>query len=45
MTVFVFCVNLLVAAFILVFIVEIFTLLLGSLGAVLKVWKRRHGNA
>ncbi len=44
MAIFVFCMNLLVAGFILTFAVEISTLLLGSIGVALEAWKRRAGN-
>lgn len=44
MAIFVFCVNLLVAGFILTFIVEISTLLIGSIGVAVEAWKRRKGN-
>lgn len=42
MAIFVFCMNLLVAAFVLVFAVEISTLLIGSVGVVLEAWNNAH---
>lgn len=45
MAIFVFCVNLLVAGFALVFAVEISTLVIGSLGVAVEAWKRRTDNA
>ena len=44
MAIFVLCMNLLVAAFILTFVAEFVTLLMGSLVYALEYWKRRHGN-
>lgn len=44
MAIFVFCMNLIVAAFILVFAVEISMLVIGSLGVAVEAWKRRRGN-
>lgn len=44
MTIFVFCVNLMVAAFILTTAVGISTLVIGSIGIALEAWKRRADN-
>ena len=44
MDIFVFFVNILTAAFILTFIAEISTLLIGSLMFALELWKRGNNN-
>ena len=44
MAIFVFCMNLLVAGFMLTFAVEISTLVIGSLGLAVEWWKGRGGK-